>query len=33
MGQDDVLTWLQARPEVVEARAGELVDAWYGWEG
>ena len=28
-----LLTWLQARHEVVEARAGELVDAWYGWEG
>ena len=27
-----LLAWLQARPEVLEARAGELVDAWYGWE-
>jgi uncharacterized protein YggL (DUF469 family) len=23
--------WLQARPEVISASAGPLVDGWYGW--
>lgn len=27
-----VQTWLQARAEVTEAEAGELVDGWYGWD-
>ncbi|HCW20016.1 YggL family protein [Achromobacter sp.] len=26
-----VLDWLHKRPEVTEAKAGEFVDAWYGW--
>lgn len=28
-----VLDWLQHRPEVATAEAGEFVDAWYGWDG
>jgi len=27
-----VLDWLDLRPEVAIAEAGEFVDAWYGWE-
>lgn len=26
-----LLEWCRARPEVKEARASELVDAWHGW--
>jgi len=34
-GEDDiaaVVGWLRARPEVRDAKAGHLVDAWYGYE-
>jgi len=24
--------WLEARPEVIGASAGELVDGWHGWD-
>lgn len=27
-----VLAWLEARPEVVQAEAGEFVDAWHSWD-
>jgi uncharacterized protein YggL (DUF469 family) len=27
-----VVEWLRARPEVRDARAGQLLDAWYGYE-
>lgn len=29
--QASLLAWCSARPEVRQARAGELVDAWHGW--
>lgn len=29
--QASLLDWCRARPEVSEARASELVDAWHGW--
>lgn len=28
-----VVDWLQQRPEVASAEAGDLVDGWYGWRG
>ena len=28
-----VLDWLLPHPEVVDAKAGALIDGWYGWEG
>ena len=27
-----VVNWLQQRPEVSRAEAGDLIDGWYGWE-
>lgn len=27
-----ILGWVKLRPEVSSAEAGDLVDAWYGWE-
>ena len=27
-----ILSWVKLRPEVSSAEAGDLVDAWYGWE-
>ena len=27
-----VLDWLLPHPEVVDAKAGALIDGWYGWE-
>jgi uncharacterized protein YggL (DUF469 family) len=27
-----VIEWLRARPEVKDARASHLFDAWYGYE-
>ena len=35
-GEDDaqaVVAWLRARPDVVDAKASHLFDAWYGYEG
>jgi len=29
---DAVVTWLRARPEVKDAKASHLFDAWYGYE-
>lgn len=26
-----VVDWLQQRPEVAHAEAGDLIDGWYGW--
>jgi uncharacterized protein YggL (DUF469 family) len=28
-----VVTWLRARPDVVDAKASHLFDAWYGYTG
>lgn len=27
-----LVAWLEARPEVAQATAGELRDGWYGWK-
>ena len=36
VSEDDaqtVVAWLRARPEVVDAKASHLFDAWYGYTG
>jgi len=36
VSEDDaqaVVGWLRARPEVVDAKASHLFDAWYGYKG
>lgn len=36
VSEDDaqaVIGWLRARPDVVDAKASHLFDAWYGYEG
>lgn len=30
--RQSVAQWLEARPEVMGASAGELVDGWHGWD-